>query len=40
MTDAKKKIRYLQKNRRAEKVKIFAYNNGNLYKHMPKFRTI
>ena len=40
MTDAKKKKNLCPpKNRRAEKGKIFAFNNGSLYKHLPKSRT-
>lgn len=41
MTDAKKKKKNLcpPKNRRAEKGKIFTFNNGSLYKHLPKSGT-
>lgn len=38
MTDAKKNS-VPPKNRRAEKGKILAFDNGNLYKLLPKFRT-
>lgn len=40
MTDAKKKKNLCPpKNRRAEKGKIFTFNNGSLYKHLPKSGT-
>lgn len=38
MTDAKRNC-VPPKNRRAEKGKILAFDNGNLYKFLPKFRT-
>lgn len=38
MADAKK-IQCPQKIEGQRKEKIFSFNNGSFYKHMPKFRT-